>query len=427
MSGNEDLANQMFVWRDESVQQLAGGDSGQQSPILCLRPEMTPSLARLVMQQGKKLIKPLKYFSIAQCWRNEQVTRGRKREHYQWNCDIWGIKEVYAEAELLSLLHHLFAQVNLTNDIVIKVSSRKLLQSILWDLDHSSFVEVCCILDRIAKLELDEIRTQLTHELKLSPNVVDRIFRFVQLDLDKLTVEETLGCIESILNETSNDAPNGNISAQSGLLLFQEASSELLLLFKLAHSYGYDHLLKFDTSIVRGLSYYTGIVFEVFCTTSSLQRAICGGGRYDNLLQTAYDYSENVPAVGFGFGDIVLTEILEEKQLLPKSLEMDDLVIPFDDGMRLNAVSVVEQLRSHNPQRTADLYLGNTKKMKQMFNYADRIGAERVILVAPDEWEIGEVRIKYLREEGRPQYNVPAQEVSTFEQKRHQYKLHEQV
>lgn len=428
MAANEDLANQMFVWRDEpfkldknkdseynslNTNHVKTGNSANyvnenlESPILCLRPEMTPSLARLVMQQGKTLMKPLKYYCIAQCWRNEQVTRGRKREHYQWNCDIWGISEIYAEAELLSVMYNMFHQVGLSNDIIIKFSSRKLLQSLLSDLQSKDFLEVCCIIDRIEKIEPEEIERQLREDLKLPENIVQRIFNFVRLDIKNLSIKEALQTIENtVLNSNKNNLES-----------FKKASEEILQLYELAEAYGYNHILKFDPSIVRGLSYYTGIVFEAFSTSSGLQRAICGGGRYDNLLKDAYDYVENIPAVGFGFGDIVLTEILQEKQLIPKDLTVpfvDNLVIPFDDSMRIHASNVAQLLRSSNPDKLTDIYLGNTNKLKSMFNYADRVGAERVVLVAPEEWKKGVVRIKYLREENRPQFDVPLKELASF-------------
>jgi histidyl-tRNA synthetase len=378
----EEITQQMYNFKDKSDQAVA------------LRPEMTPTLARLILQQGKALLLPVKWYSIPQCWRYETTTRGRKREHYQWNMDIWGIQQPSAEAELLAAIVALFESVGLTKaDVGIKVSSRKVLQSVLDKLgvQKEVFAQTCIIIDKLDKLEREEVIRQL-NQLGLDNNVAEQILKNTTLkSIDEL--EEFLGA-------------------------GHEAVKELKTLFSLAKGYGYEDWLIFDASIVRGLAYYTGIVFEAFARQGELQRAICGGGRYDRILST-YGSKNDVPACGFGFGDCVILEILKDKKLIPANITkhfINDLVIPFNEEMRSAACDIVTKLRKAG--RVADVYLGNTKKIKTAFSYADRIGADRAIFIAPEEWKDAKVNIKYLRlgsTNEDVQYTVPINEILTFQ------------
>ena len=163
--------------------------------------------------------------------------------------------------------------------------------------------------------------------------------------------------------------------------------------------------LIFDASVVRGLSYYTGIIFECFERVGIGLRAICGGGRYDNLL-SMYGSEKCIPAIGFGFGDCVIIELLSELNLLPNLPSIiDDLIIPFDN-LRETACLIATRLRACG--RSVDIYLNKTNKITKCFSYADRRGAKRVILVAPDEIINGYVRFKLLRiNDDLKEFNVP--------------------
>ena len=166
---------------------------------------------------------------------------------------------------------------------------------------------------------------------------------------------------------------------------------ELRTLFDLARAYGYDDWLAFDASLVRGLAYYTGIVFEAFDRGGNL-RAICGGGRYDRLLSTFG--GKDLPACGFGFGDMVLLEFLSEQGLLPEpDPGIDDVVFAFEENLREAAVEVATRLRASG--RRVDLVL-EPRKVKWAYRHANRLGASRVVLVAPEEHARGVVRIKDL-------------------------------
>ena len=351
----EEITQQLYSFQDKGNRKVA------------LRPEMTPSLARMVMARASGLPMPIKWFSIPQCWRYERTQRGRGREHYQWNVDIWGTTEISADAELISVLVTFFEGIGLTaKDIVIRVSSRKVLEEVLGSLglEGDIFAQTCIIVDKMDKLSSDVIEDQLS-DLGHDSKVVT-------------TIQAVLGIKD--MN-----------SLQKALKDESVAVSELNLLFDAIDSYGISEWVEFDASIVRGLAYYTGAVFEAHDRTGDL-RAICGGGRYDKLLSTLG--GKDLPATGFGFGDMVIMELLAEKGLIPELVsDIDDIVIPLNSDLRNAAVMVAASLR--NSGRTVDLVLED-KKMKWAFKHAERIGAARLVLLAPDEWSRKMVKIKDL-------------------------------
>jgi len=351
----EEITQQLYSFQDKGNRKVA------------LRPEMTPSLARMVMARAGGLPMPIKWFSIPQCWRYERTQRGRGREHYQWNVDIWGTTEISADAELISVLVTFFEGIGLTaKDIVIRVSSRKVLEEVLGSLglEGDIFAQTCIIVDKMDKLSSDVIEDQLS-DLGHDSKVVT-------------TIQAVLGIKD--MN-----------SLQEALKDESVAVSELNLLFDAIDSYGISEWVEFDASIVRGLAYYTGAVFEAHDRTGEF-RAICGGGRYDKLLSTLG--GKDLPATGFGFGDMVIMEVLAEKDLIPELVsDIDDIVIPLNSDLRNAAVMVAASLR--NSGRTVDLVLED-KKMKWAFKHAERIGAARLVLLAPDEWSRKMVKIKDL-------------------------------
>ena len=351
----EEITQQLYSFQDKGNRKVA------------LRPEMTPSLARMVMARAGGLPMPIKWFSIPQCWRYERTQRGRGREHYQWNVDIWGTTEISADAELISVLVTFFEGIGLTaKDIVIRVSSRKVLEEVLGSLglEGDIFAQTCIIVDKMDKLSSEVIEDQLS-DLGHDSKVVT-------------TIQAVLGIKD--MN-----------SLQKALKDESVAVSELNLLFDAIDSYGISEWVEFDASIVRGLAYYTGAVFEAHDRTGEF-RAICGGGRYDKLLSTLG--GKDLPATGFGFGDMVIMELLAEKGLIPELVsDIDDIVIPLNSDLRNAAVMVAASLR--NSGRTVDLVLED-KKMKWAFKHAERIGAARLVLLAPDEWSRKMVKIKDL-------------------------------
>jgi len=351
----EEITQQLYNFQDKGDRKVA------------LRPEMTPSLARMVMARAGALPMPIKWYSIPQCWRYERTQRGRGREHYQWNVDIWGTNEISADAELISVLVTFFKRIGLTEeDLVIRMSSRKVLEEVLGSLGIAGdiFAQTCIVVDKMDKLPADVVSQQLA-DLGLEANAIG-------------TIQSTLGIkdMESLREVLGEDS---------------EAVSELTNLFSALESYGISEWVEFDASIVRGLAYYTGPVFEAHDRAGEL-RAICGGGRYDKLLSTLG--GKDLPATGFGFGDMVIMELLAEKGLVPELTSgNDDIVISLSPELRNAAMSVASSLRSAG--RAVDLVLED-KRLKWAFKHAERSGAQRLVMVMPDEWKEGKVRIKDL-------------------------------
>ena len=351
----EEITQQLYNFEDKGGRRVA------------LRPEMTPSLARMVMARAGAMPTPIKWFSIPQCWRYERTQRGRGREHYQWNVDIWGSDAVQADAELLSVLVSFFQRVGLNaDDLAISISSRKVLEEVLGSLGISgdAFAATCIIVDKMDKLPAEVIEQQLSEQ---------------GLDSSAISV------IQSTLGLSDLDSLAAALGEGSG------AVAELATLFDLIDSYGIADWVTFDASVVRGLAYYTGPVFEAHDRGGKL-RAICGGGRYDRLLSSLG--GNDMPATGFGFGDMVIMELLNEKGLVPDIPSGNqDIVIAINEDLRSAAMSVATKLRASG--RSVDLVLED-KRMKWAFRHAERTGAQRLVMVMPDEWAAGNVRIKEL-------------------------------
>ncbi|XP_052199017.1 histidine--tRNA ligase, chloroplastic/mitochondrial [Diospyros lotus] len=364
----EEIREQLYCFEDRGNRRVA------------LRPELTPSLARLVIQKGKSVSLPLKWFAIGQCWRYERMTRGRRREHYQWNMDVIGVTDVTAEAELISSIVTFFKRIGITSsDVGFKVSSRKVLQEVLrcYSIPDNLFSKVCVIIDKIEKIPVDEIKKELK-SAQLSEAAIEGLLQV--LSLKSLTLlEEKLGTAG-------------------------EAVADLKKLFLLAEQFGFSEWIQFDASVVRGLAYYTGIVFEGFDREGKL-RAICGGGRYDHLLST-YG-GDDIPACGFGFGDAVIIELLKDKGLLPAlSHRVENIVCSLDQDLQSAAAAVATILREKG--QSVDLVLEN-KPLKWVFKRAARINANRLILVGSSEWQKGMVSVKILS--SGEQYEVKLNEL----------------
>ena len=274
---------------------------------------------------------------------------------------------VEADAELLSVLVQFFDSVGLSSeDLVIRISSRKVLEEVLGTLglEGEIFAQTCVIVDKMDKLPADVIEAQLS---------------------DLGLASEAISTIRSVLGITDLESLSSALTSDS------EALIELQSLFSLCDSYGISDWVSFDASVVRGLAYYTGPVFEAHDRAGNL-RAICGGGRYDKLISSLG--GNDLPATGFGFGDMVVMELLADKGLLPElSTGVGDVVFGMGTELRGAAMQVAAKLRSGG--RTVDLVLED-KKMKWVFRHAERCGAARLVMVMPDEWAEGKVRIKDL-------------------------------
>ena len=372
----EEIVDQMYAFVDREGNRVT------------LRPEMTPSLARMVLnktnlQTGELTYEgglPLKWYSIPQCWRFETTQRGRKREHYQWNMDLVGVEHVHAEAELLAAASDFFRRLGIGPEIVgIKVNSRAVLETLLAQHgiqkdssgDVDIFAQACVIIDKLDKIGGEAV-TELLGNIGVDSDSAAAILKALQA--------ESVEALADSLGEEGAKSP---------------AIQEVKRLFELAKDYGYADYLIFDASVVRGLAYYTGIVWEAFDRRGEL-RAIMGGGRYDRLLELYGGEKCKIPCVGFGFGDCVIMELLNDLNLTPEpNLGVDYVVCSFSPELYGKAASISAGLRQLGA--TVDLMPTPKKKVKNSFAHADRAGARRMVFVAPDEIDKGMVRIKDMR------------------------------
>ncbi|KAJ1436624.1 hypothetical protein B484DRAFT_325004, partial [Ochromonadaceae sp. CCMP2298] len=291
------------------------------------------------------------------------------REHYQWNMDIWGVSGVEAEAELISAIVASFQAMGVTEqDVGIKINSRKILNALMasFSIPEDKWVAACVLVDKLDKVPLSALSDDLS-ALGITEAVAQQL-------VDALQIKT----IDEFALRLGADSPG---------------VADILRLQELLEGYGVGQWVQFDASVVRGLAYYTGVVFEGFDRQGEL-RAICGGGRYDSLLQSLG--GEVTPAVGFGFGDAVIYELLKAKGLLPQ-LEggsVDVLVYPMEESLRPQAIKTATTLRKAGHR--VDIVL-DSRKPKWVFNRADKIHCRVVVMLAGDEHERGEALVRDMR------------------------------
>jgi histidyl-tRNA synthetase len=350
---------------DEIVTQLYNfTDKGGRD--IALRPEMTPTLARLANQLGRNLRKPARWFSLPRLWRYEKQQRGRLREFFQLNMDILGSDNVSADAELIAAACRICEELGLTSsDVVARISSRRLISTLLDELGCTDKPPVYLALDRREKLEREAFVKGLT-DAGLTEDGIRK--------LDALFDAKSLSEVTELVS--SDDA--------------KAALAELETLFALLAAHGVGAWCKFDPTVVRGLAYYTGVVYELFDAGRSL-RAIAGGGRYDDLLQKLG--GERLPAVGFGMGDVVIAELLKDKGLLPTGIPGPELWLVSVDGDEIRLATVAAKLRAHGHE--VGFAFGGGKLGKQM-QAAQENGAKRAIFVGSDRVAANEVEVKDL-------------------------------
>jgi histidyl-tRNA synthetase len=351
----EEVSEQIYAFEDKSGRKLA------------LRPEMTPTLARMIAARQGQLQFPIKWFTIAQCFRYERMTRGRKREHYQWNLDVVGETSVSAEAEILAAAAAALRRMGLPDSAYqIRISNRALLSELLATLGipGHQHAAVFLALDKRGKISDDDIAQSLLAS-GLAPETVAKAF-------DLLAIR-------------SLDQAEAIVGAHSAAL------ADLRELMRLAALYGITDRLVFDIGVIRGLAYYTGIVFEAFDTAGQF-RAIFGGGRYDSLLTTIG--GTPTPAVGLGFGDVVVVEVLKaccgETAAAVRAGVAVGYMFP---EQREAATCLAIRLRAEGNR--VDLSLA-PQKPKAFFSRAGSGSASHAVFIGPDDLGRGHARLKNL-------------------------------
>jgi histidyl-tRNA synthetase len=347
----EEIVRQLYNFEDK------GGRS------VALRPEMTPTFARMVGARAGGMRKPIRWFSIPQLFRYERTQRGRLREHFQWNVDIVGESDVSADVEILAVALDSLRMLGLTEkDIVARVSDRRLLDRLLVD------------------------RGVQPEKLGAAYNVIDKIGRDTE-ETTRKRFREDVGLEEGGVDAALEIFSSTNLSMRSSVAGPEVERMEAY--FAQLANLGLADYLRFDPRIVRGLAYYTGIVFEIFDREGEL-RAICGGGRYDNLLKTVSDV--DLPALGFGMGDVVLAELLKDRGLLPEyRTQIDYYIVAVGPAAEQLRGELATRLRGKGHSVIYSLSGGTVSKQ---FKDAGVRNAAHVIVLGPDEIAVGQAVVK---------------------------------
>ena len=344
-SGEELVNEQAFVFDDKGGERIA------------LRPELTPSLARMVAMRSKSLPKPIRWWSYGPFWRYEKPQRGRSREFFQWNIDLLGVDSPQADAELIAVIATFFKKVSLSpENVKILVNNRRLADSQLLSIDiqPEQRLNVYRLIDRKEKLSEQA---------------------WLDYALDLGLTQEKFNALSRILE---NNAA-------------WEQSDELVALFEAIQSLGISEYVSYDPTIIRGLDYYTGTVFEAKAVG---ERSILGGGRYDDLVADVG--GDPLPGVGFAMGDVVIQLVLEDLDLVPdlRTNPSEILVTLFDQELLSPTLSIAAELRDAGYK--VEWYPEPDRLPKQL-RYADRQGIPIVVIMGPDEEKNNRVSIKDMR------------------------------
>ena len=346
-SGEELVKEQSFVLMDR------GGDE------LALRPELTPSLARMVAQRQAQLVLPVRWFSYGPFWRYERPQRGRTREFFQWNIDLLGDESPAADGEIVAIGAEFLQSLGLSaHDVAIFVNSRRLMERKLAEIGIGDDL-------RAGAFRLIDRRDKLSAK-KWSAWALE-------LGLSTAQLQE----LQALLADPD---------------LWQE-SEELQQVFDTAEAFGLADYLVYDASIVRGLDYYTGPVFEAY-PRDKTSRAIFGGGRYDNLVADVG--GDRITGVGFAMGDVVVELLLGDVGKRPElqASPSQVLVTLFNEDLRKETLGLAARLRQAGIN--AEQILEPIRLGKQ-FRFADRKGIPYVVILGPDELDAGQIVVKNLK------------------------------
>jgi histidyl-tRNA synthetase len=356
-SGDE-IVGQLYSFKDKGARDVA------------LRPEMTPSLARMVASRAGELRKPIRWFSIPQLFRYERQQRGRLREHFQLNCDLIGEASPLADAEIIALAIDVIRAFGLgPQDVRVRLSDRRALSAILRQrgVPESGMVNAFEFIDKIERVRKEE-RGAFTSQ---------RLGKATGSDLEEISRIRGWELLETELKRSPDSA---------------KAAEPLRQTYASLVAMGLGEFVEIDLTIVRGLAYYTGIVFELFDADRAL-RAICGGGRYDNLLDAVGGVA--LPAVGFGMGDVVLSELLKDKGRLPAEASGIDVFLAFitkDDLPHL--LGLAHRVRDAGLRVEYSL---SPQTVGKQLNLANARNARMAVVIGPDERAQNQAVLKDLR------------------------------
>jgi histidyl-tRNA synthetase len=352
IKSGEEIIRQLYCFTDKGGRELA------------LRPELTPTLARMVAKIQNELPKPIKWFSIPRCMRYEKPQKGRLREFFQFNVDIIGEEEGLGDVEVISVAIDSLVSLGLTErDFVVKINNREFVSGYFKEMgiDEEKAFRLYKIIDNARKT--DESATRKA--------------------IDELSV-----------NKSQKQAIDDYLSIKGiqdlkALRYSNEGKESLLNMFSLLEAAGLEDFCSFDVAVIRGLDYYTGTVYEIY-DRSERMRAICGGGRYNHLLKEFGGIE--IPACGFGMGDVVLGEVLAERGLFPAyTRKIDYFLVRITEEELRPLLKTAHSLRrrGYNVE-----YTYRPLAVKKQIARASKLGAKRVLIFGSDELREGKVTEK---------------------------------
>ncbi len=357
VKSGEELVEQTYSFQDKGGRDVT------------MTPEQTPSRARILANR-KDLSTPVKWYSTSKRWRYESPQKDRLREFYQTDIDIFGADSVQADAEILAVTVDIMEALDVLDAVEVLVNDRRLLEGILATHDVEDTEPVMQVIDDREKMDAGTFREEL-QEAGLDQEQAENV--------DELT--EIRGPLTETFDTIQDVAPDGD-DAEDAIARLEELRDAL-------EAYGIADQVVFDLSIVRGLAYYTGLVFEVFDTEGEL-RAVCGGGRYDELVDLFG--GKQTPAIGLAIGDAVLEELMRREDVWPaEALQTDVYVLPVSEDVRTEVLELVRELRSTGLIVETDL---SGRNVGSQFDYADTINAKQVIVVGKRDLENDVLTIK---------------------------------
>ncbi len=357
-TGEEIVNEQTYAFTDRGGRQVA------------IRPEMTPTVSRMVAARRQELPYPIRWYSIPNLWRYERPQRGRLREHWQLNVDIFGVPGVEAEHEIILLVDKMLQAFKAKRSMyTIKINSRKFSDYVLRDF-----------------IGLDEVQSYSMSKLIDRMHKLDHAAFIAQADALCTQAQREQGAVEKLLDVLQAK----RFTALPAQVQSHPSISELKQMIDMLLDAGIDNVA-FDPTLMRGFDYYTDIVFEVFDTHPDNNRAMLGGGRYDGLV--GLFGVDPVPTVGFGFGDVTLANFLELHELMPTLRpETDAYVVLVGDVFKL-AQKPIAELRAAGLNVAVDT---SGRKIGAQFQTAEKKGLHYVIIIGERELESGQYTLKNL-------------------------------
>ncbi|MFX1509072.1 MAG: histidine--tRNA ligase [Promethearchaeota archaeon] len=397
---------------------------------LVLRPETTPSLARMLAVQQQNYPRPIRWFSISRVFRDETLQRGRVKEFWQLNVDILGTEDVSADAEVINVLAAIILSLNFTpEDFVIRINDRRLIQSFIESLGLPNYVEIIRVLDRREKLLQETLITKLTKAgtpPKKAEEIALKLRHFFvgkQKDIPKLPRTKQIEELKKQLPRLQRDAlmktlsdagvpqdaaqqltdfsairgtPKEFLQRMKEVKLDEATKKALEPLRQLAEQFedlGLTEVCEFDAGIARGLDYYTGIVFEAWDRSSELPRAIAGGGRYDDLV--GIFEGQRLPGTGFGFGETVIMELAEEMGILsPPPPPAEVYLAPVSKKQLSVCREIATQLRAAGIRT---IFNGFSWSLSKRLDDASKRQVPLAAIVGPRELEQKSVNVRNMK------------------------------